>query len=193
MYEPREDSYLLSEELKKYLIKLKNRKINALDIGTGSGIQAETISEFINKKNITCSDINKEAIEIARKKGFKAVKSDLFSNIKRKFDLIVFNPPYLPKDRHDKKKDTTGGKKGDETILRFLKQSKKHLNQNGKIFLLLSSLTPRANINKELKKHNFKIKKTGRFFASKKQEIFKMKKLSEKKLFFEKLEVWMIN
>src|SRR3989344_962257 len=127
MYCPSEDSYLLSKTLKKYL-KDKNRAIRILDMGSGSGIQAETCRE-LGFKNIIVADIDKEAVRHLRKKGFKAVYSDLFSNInkKSKFNLIIFNPPYLPQDEYDKEKDATGGKKGYETILKFLKQAKFHL------------------------------------------------------------------
>lgn len=175
MYAPMEDSFFLSEILTNYLGLKKMREFVALDIGSGSGIQAETLSKFSDKKNILCADIDEEALKEARKKGFKARKSDLFSNINKKFDIITFNPPYLPVDKYDKGEDTAGGKKGDETILEFLKQAKKHLNKHGKIFLLVSNLTPLKRIEIELKKQKLKIEK--KFM---------------KKIFFEELYVWII-
>jgi methylase of polypeptide subunit release factors len=39
---------------------------------------------------------------------------------------------------------TTGGKQGDELILKFLKQAQKHLTKKGIILLVLSSLTPQS-------------------------------------------------
>ena len=168
MYIPREDSFLLQQVLKRYL-KHKDKKIKILDLGTGSGIQAETCIN-LNFKNILAADIEKEAINYAKTKKIKSVKSNIFSIIRRKFDLIIFNPPYLPEGKYDKKKDTSGGRKGDETILKFLRQVKSHLNSKGEILLLLSSFTPQVKINKILKD-------------------FRAKKLAEKKLFFEKLEI----
>ncbi|MEK6820763.1 MAG: HemK2/MTQ2 family protein methyltransferase [Nanoarchaeota archaeon] len=170
MYNPKEDSFFLSEHLAKYL-KNKSKNIKILDMGTGSGIQAETCLKS-GFKNILCADIDETAVRNAGKK-FKSVKSDLFSNINGKFDLIIFNPPYLPENKYDREKDTAGGKKGDETILHFLEQAENHLAENGSIIILLSSLTPRKRINKLLRKY----KKT---------------KLAEKNIFFEKLEVWSI-
>lgn len=126
------------------------------------------------KKNIICADIDKQAIKLLKRKGFLAINSDLFSRIKSKFDFIIFNPPYLPGHKYDRKKDTTGGKSGDETILRFLRQSKKHLSRQGKIFLLISSLTPKNRIYPYLR------------------ENYKFKIVAEKNLFFEKLEILLI-
>jgi release factor glutamine methyltransferase len=175
MYQPKEDSFLLSESIAKFLKnkKLKNEKF--LDMGAGSGIQAETIAKFTAKESIICADIDKEVVEFLKEKGFHAIYSNLFSKIKGKFDFIIFNPPYLPEHKYDKEKDTTGGKKGDETILRFLRQARQHLVKHGKIFLLLSSLTPHKRINNYL------------------TENYKFKKLAQRKLFFETLEVWLIS
>ena len=120
-------------------------------MGTGTGILSETASKYLNKKNILAADINSEAIKITKKKGFKTIKTNLFSNIKGKFDLITFNAPYLPLDKREPKDSqlsTTGGKRGDEISIKFLKQAKKHLNKNGKIFLLISSLTPMNKIKR---------------------------------------------
>lgn len=176
MYPPKDDSYFLSEVLIGYLKKLPEQiknKLTALDLGTGSGIQAETLANFLPKNNILCCDIDKEALSYVKNKGFKILNSNLFSKIKQKFDLIVFNPPYLPECGYDKEKDTTGGKFGDETILSFLKQAKKHLKKQGKIFLLFSSLTPQKRIINEIKKQKFKILS-----------------IKEKKLFFESLFIF---
>lgn len=176
VYAPDEDSFLLSSAIEKCLKKLKNKNIKALDMGTGSGIQSLVISKFIDRKNILALDINSEAVRQAKSLGFLAIISNLFSKIKKKFDLIVFNPPYLPSSKFDNEKDTTGGKQGDETILKFLKQVKKHLNKSGKILLLLSSLTPRKRILQELKKQKLQ-----------------HKTIASKKIFFEQLEVWEIS
>jgi len=174
VYSPQEDSYLLGKEIRKYILNLKNRKIKVLDMGSGSGIQAQTcIKSGIKKENILSADIDKEVIKFLKNKDIKAIHSDLFSKIKGKFDLIIFNPPYLPEHKHDKGKDTTGGKKGYETIIKFLKQGKSHLTSGGKILLLFSSLSdPNFILEYSLK------------------QGYKVNKLSEESLFFEKLFVY---
>ncbi len=149
IYQPAEDSYFFADFLKKYL---KKNKINSyLDMGAGSGILPKIVSEFLDKKNTLVIDINSSAIKLLKQKKFNTIKSNLFEKVKDKFDLITFNAPYLPLDSREPKSSqlaTTGGKRGDEISLKFLKQAKKHLNKNGKIFLLISSLTPMDKIKK---------------------------------------------
>jgi len=172
MYKPSEDSYLLASCLKECL-KNKDKNIKILDMGSGSGILAETCKN-LGFNNILTADIDKEAISFLKKKGFEAIKSDLFSNLKKdKFSLIVFNPPYLPQDKYDKKKDTTGGKQGYEIIVKFLKNAKEHLNKKGKILLLFSSLSKPEIIKKQAEELDYKTKL-----------------LNKKRFFFEELFVY---
>jgi len=172
VYQQAEDSSLLSEVLKKQLSKLldKNPELNFLEIGVGSGIQLETaLNLSIKNENIFGCDINPNAIKHCKKLGFNCIKSNLFENIGEKFDIIIFNPPYLPEDKNEPKDSrlaTTGGKNGSEVINKFLKQAKKHLKKDGKIFVLVSSLT---------KGINFK--------------CYRKKIVGRKKIFFEELIV----
>ncbi len=149
IYQPAEDSMMFAEFLKKHL---ESNKINSyLDMGTGSGILAKTVLKFLSSRNITAVDINPDAIKVLQKEEFSSIQSNLFENINKKFDIITFNAPYLPLDLREPKSSqlaTTGGKCGDEISLKFLKEAKKYLNKNGKIFLLISSLTPTENIKK---------------------------------------------
>lgn len=170
IYLPSEDSFLLSEFVKKEIEK--NKPIKVLDMGSGSGIQAEAcISAGIAEKDLTLADINKKAISHLKLKfpRSKIILSDLFSKIPgyAKFDLILFNPPYLPDSKFDKQPDTSGGKKGSSVINEFLERAKLYLNKNGKILLITSNLTKNINwqnYNREL--------------------------LGKKRIFFEELYVW---
>lgn len=153
IYVPREDSFLLQKIVKKEV--KPNDKV--LDMGTGSGIQAITASEISN--NITATDINPECVEQLNHPRIKTIQSNLFENIQDKFDLIIFNPPYLPRDPNepeDSALTTTGGEKGSEIIEEFLKQAKNHLNKEGRILLLYSSLS--GNIENIAKRENYNIK-----------------------------------
>lgn len=172
IYSPSEDSHLLSNILKKQLPVLleDNPKLIFLEIGTGSGIHLETVLSLgVKKENIFSCDIDKKAVDHCNHLGFHCIKSNLFENIIGKFDLIIFNPPYLPEGKFDKEKDTTGGKTGKETIIKFLKQAKKHLKEKGRIFLLVSSHTNKINFKGFGYKENF---------------------LGNERLFFEELCVW---
>ena len=144
-------------------------------MGTGLGILAEAAME--NTKNVIAADINAEAVSLARAKGISSVRSDLFSDVQGKFDLIIFNPPYLPEDNKEDEESrlsTTGGKKGHEILERFLAEAAKHLKDNGKILIIASSLT--GDVEKIMAKYSFKFKC-----------------LEQKKLFFEKLYVYLLN
>ena len=157
IYQPEQDSHMLAKQIQIYLGKLKNKNIKVLDMGSGSGIQAQTVIKAgVPKKNVLCADINPEAIEFLEKQKLNAVHSNLFSKIKTNFDLITFNPPYLPENKYDKLPDTTAGKKGYETITEFLKQAKAHLNKDGTILLLFSSLSKPNIILKEAKALGYK-------------------------------------
>ncbi len=175
IYAPSEDSYLMSQILKEKLPQLliENPYLKFLEIGAGSGIHLETAKNLgIKKENIFSSDIDKKAVSHCNLLGFNCINSDLFENIKGKYNLIIFNPPYLPEDSREPKSSrlaTTGGKKGNEIILRFLKQAKNFLEEDGKIFLITSSLS--RNVNFE---------KLG----------YKSKEIGCEKLFFERLCIW---
>ncbi len=114
MYLPAEDSIFFSEFLENYFLKLPDKKISYLDMGCGSGILSEAAKQAKIKK-ILAVDIDNESVEFVKKKGTPVKISNLFSNLKdENFDIITFNAPYLPEDKHDFQKDTTGGKNGDD-------------------------------------------------------------------------------
>ncbi len=154
VYIPAEDSFLMSRILKEQLPDLleKNLNLKFLEIGAGSGIHLETAKNAgIRNENIFSSDIDKRAVSHCNVLGFNCIYSDLFNNINGKYDLIIFNPPYLPEDSREPKssrKQTTAGKKGNEIILRFLQNAKNYLNPAGKIFLITSSLSEDVSFSK---------------------------------------------
>lgn len=173
IYTPKEDSFLMEEQVKRFA---KDKTV--LDVGSGSGIQALAAKKS-GAKSVLASDINPEVIKHLKSIGLNAVESDLFEKIKGKFDLIIFNPPYLPEDEREDKESrltTTGGKSGDEVLIKFLKEVKEHLNPQGFVMILLSSLTPRTRILKVLEKN-----------------IMKREIISFKRIFMETLEVWKVS
>jgi release factor glutamine methyltransferase len=171
IYQPAEDSFFLSQFARDEIKKRSFSRI--LDMGSGSGIISQIcIDVGTAPKNLTLADINPNAIKSLKQKfpSSKIIQSNLFDKINGKYDMIIFNPPYLPDDKFDKNLDTSGGKKGSEIINRFLEESQHHLANNGEILLLTSSLT------KDINWLNYK-------------RIL----LGKKKIFFEELYVWKLN
>ncbi len=100
---PRQDTEIMVE-LVIYLIKINNFK-KVLDLGTGSGIIAISISKYFPKIYILGIDINKLCIKLAKYNSLKLninniyfKQSNWFSFFKKKivlFDIIISNPPYI--------------------------------------------------------------------------------------------------
>ncbi len=176
VYKPCDDSFILGEALAAEV--RKGEKV--LDMGTGTGIQALIAAS--KGGEVTAVDINNKAIECLRYNAelngleTRTIKSNLFSEINHSFDLIVFNPPYLPEDEMDSKDELTlawdGGKDGREVVDRFLEQFESNLNRKGRVLLIQSSLNGLDSTMKKFKELGFK------------PEI-----ISQKNFFFEKLYV----
>ncbi len=95
---PRQDSETVVEQAIN--IVKQNNLTSVLDLCCGSGCLAITIAKNTNAK-VTASDISFKALKVAKensvlnKVGVKFIKSNLFNNIKDKFNLIISNPPYI--------------------------------------------------------------------------------------------------
>lgn len=101
---PRFETELLVEKTIKHIKEIfNNNKINILDIGTGSGCISITLKKEIDC-NVVGVDISNDALEVASENAVSNnveidfINSDVFSNVKKRFDVIISNPPYI---RHD--------------------------------------------------------------------------------------------
>jgi release factor glutamine methyltransferase len=173
VYEPAEDSMFLADNLGVLGGDL------VLDMGTGTGFLA--LLAAIKAKKVLGVDVNPRAIEVARGnallnniKNVEFRVSDLFSDIRDEvFDLIIFNPPYLPVDEMDMLgRSWSGGSNGLDIIKRFLKSAPDYLNEGGGIWLLVSSLNDLDELREILNGNNLE------------SEI-----LAKKKLWFEEIYV----
>ena len=99
---PRADTEILVEEVIKLAKKVGAKKI--LDLCTGSGAIAVSLAKYINKSEITATDISNDALRIAKLNAknnnvedrITFISSNLFQNIpEEKYDIIVSNPPYI--------------------------------------------------------------------------------------------------
>jgi release factor glutamine methyltransferase len=161
IYPPMEDTFLMMDSLKEEFVK--NNK-SFLEIGAGSGIISLTAHPFFRK--VMSVDIDENVIdhlEIIKKKysleNQTIVQSDLFSNVlDEKFDVIVFNPPYVPSEEVEVL-STDGGEDGSEIILRFIPQLPNFLKEDGVCYLLVSSHNNLDEIYYELTYNQLSFKK----------------------------------
>ena len=123
-----------------------NTKINALDLGTGSGVIAITLSEKYLNWSISATDQSKEALKIAQlntNKNINFYHGNWFDPLpKEKFDLIVSNPPYInDHDPHLKSlsyepiEALISGSDGLDDIRKIILQAPQFLNQAGYLLL----------------------------------------------------------
>lgn len=100
---PRFETELLVEKLIKYIRLNFNNKINILDMCTGSGCIAISLKKEIDC-NMDAVDISNDALNVAKDNmvsnnvNINFILSDLFTNVKSKYDVIVSNPPYISYD-----------------------------------------------------------------------------------------------
>ena len=147
---PRPETELL---IYKIINFFKNKKINILDIGTGSGCILLSILKELNFSRGIGIDISAKAIQMAKansknlnlfyRSKFKVIDLNKF-NI-GKYDLIVSNPPYIPsKDIKNLSKDITnyepltalnGGSDGLDLIKKVIYKSNHLLKREGLLAL----------------------------------------------------------
>jgi len=170
VYEPADDTFLLAKNL------LVKKSDNVLEIGTGTGIIAIIASK--KAKRVFAVDINRYAVECAKKNSEINLArvdirwGDLFDPVdEEKFDLILFNTPYLPIEDDELVDDEleaawNGGKDGRFVINRFIEGLVEHLNPAGRIQLVQSSLSNVEETTGRLMELGFEVSVTDseRFF-----------------------------
>jgi release factor-specific protein-(glutamine-N5) methyltransferase len=124
-----------------------------LEIGTGCGVIAISLADIFPQARICATDVSDRALDTARVNidnfglgaRIELVKTDLFRGLTRRFDLIVSNPPYIPRDRipmlpksvreYEPIRALNGGEGGIQFIKRLLRGAPDRLAAGGVIGL----------------------------------------------------------
>jgi release factor glutamine methyltransferase len=150
---PRPETEVLAEAALEAMEGKKTPKI--LDLCTGSGCLAVSLTISRPECRMTASDISQKALSVARKnskrhklgKKVTFVRSDLFGTFRhtgRKWDIIVTNPPYIPSAeirtlsrevRCDPRLALDGGRTGLDLIGKILQDAPRYLEAGGTLLM----------------------------------------------------------
>lgn len=141
-----------TEELFENTLKTASKSAKILDLCTGSG--CISIALAVNSQaDITAVDISDKALAVAKKNAenngvsdrIKFIKSDMFSAVQGRYDVIVSNPPYIPTkdieglDREVREYEPFIALDGGDDGLKFYKiiakEAKAYLNPKGAVLL----------------------------------------------------------
>lgn len=185
IYEPQEDSELLKKHVARYskglvldmgtgtgiqaLEAAKSAEfVIGLDVNKGAvkycekNIKLEKIAFFKSnlfqffEENFVYWDKVDKKIEVYDKKNVDKEKVKVLSAKQIKFDLIIFNPPYLPRCKEEPDTALDGGNEGYEVLGRFFRNARKYLRKEGKILIVFSSLTKPRKIFEIIGKAGFR-------------------------------------
>ena len=163
VYEPSDDSFLLE----RHLDLRPEQKV--LDMGTGCGLLgllaasrgARVTAVDVNPFAVECSKLNARINGLSEK--FEARVGNLFQELDgERFDLIIFNPPYLPEEKGERtggwlEKAWQGGLSGNEVVEKFLKDVREHVRPGGRVIMVLSSLSNPEKTIASLKAQGFDV------------------------------------
>jgi release factor glutamine methyltransferase len=176
VYPPAADTYLLLDA-----IMIDSTDI-VLDVGCGAGLA--TLVAASKAQRVVSVDIShlavKNTIQNLRSnrlgENASVVQSDLFSCFSDtgKFSMIMFNPPYLPADDMTTEMDHAliGGDDGSELSEKFIQDASSHIIQDGRLYVVVSTLANIDAINRAFNDNNFQVEQ-----------------INETSLFFEKIQV----
>jgi release factor glutamine methyltransferase len=164
VYEPAADTELLVRS-----IRLRQGE-RVLEIGTGTGVVAIHCAK--HGCRVTATDVVEKALELARENvDQNAVdvdlrEGDMFEPAEGRYDVIIFNPPYLPTAPEDLTlsdldRALDGGPDGTEVTLRFLDQVNHYLAGNGRAYIVVSSLQDSGKIDEALHRQHLVARKRG--------------------------------
>jgi release factor glutamine methyltransferase len=141
VYGPAEDSGLLADAATTH-VAAEDR---VLEVGVGSGWVAARVADATGA-TVVGSDVNPHACRRARERGVETVRADLVGPFRDgAFDVVLFNPPYLPTDPEAEWDDwmeaaLSGGESGRAVVAPFVDDVGRVLAPDGRALLVVSSL-----------------------------------------------------
>jgi release factor glutamine methyltransferase len=162
VYEPAEDSLMFAENLEV------PKGSCVLDVGTGCGILG--ITAAAKGSTVLAFDLNPYAVRCAKhnaalnhiRGNMEFIQTDLLTalNSKARFDVILFNAPYLPSAQCETEtwigRSWAGGSNGRQVIDRFIPQAVEHLKPDGRILLMQSTLADEKETVLRFSEHSLK-------------------------------------
>lgn len=172
---PQPDTENLVEEVIYISEQIREKEKNVLrilDMCTGSGAIAISISKLIKETRVFASDISSDAIKIAEENASRNnanvvfFESNLFRKISElyKFDIIVSNPPYIEKEtiktlpeevQKEPRLALDGGIDGLDFYRKIIEEAKKYLNKDGYLLFEIG-YNQRESVEKLLKANGYK-------------------------------------
>lgn len=98
---PRFETEELVEQTIKYIKEYFTEPVDILDLGCGSGVIGLTLEKKVSTNSVDLVDISEKALEVTHKNCVKLsssatiIQSDMFTNVNKKYDVIISNPPYI--------------------------------------------------------------------------------------------------
>lgn len=162
VYEPAEDTLLLLDAALKEVGLLDH----VLEMGCGRGMISQRLASLAG--TVLATDVHPRAVRFLQRMGIDAVQADLFCGIRSQFDLVIFNPPYLPTAEEEVLEGWLnfafdGGTTGRDTINRFLEALEDHLDpERGRALLLVSSLCGLSEVAEKAEREGLKVEVVAR-------------------------------
>lgn len=147
---PQPDTEILVETVLDICKRYGNQSLKILDLCTGSGAIAISLSKILNTQ-VFASDVSTKALKVAEKNNVlnnskvEFIESNLFEQINgEKFDIIVSNPPYIKNEeikllskqvQNEPYIALSGGEDGFDFYRKIIDEAYKHINKNGYLCL----------------------------------------------------------
>ena len=154
---PRVETEFWADKMIEEIRKAKKGPIKCLDLFSGSGCIGIAASKHLKNSKVDFAEIEKKFLKQISKnlqlnnislRRIKLIQTDVFRNIRNRYDYIFANPPYIAEKRknevqpevlkYEPRKSIFAGKDGLFYIKKLLEQGGKYLKENGKMYIEFS-------------------------------------------------------